>query len=35
MLNKGEINQAVIASFVGIDLSKFGLTQLENKWEIK
>ena len=35
MLNKGEINQAVMSSFVGIDLSKFGLKQLENKWEIK
>jgi hypothetical protein len=35
MLNKGEVNQAVIASFVGVDLSKFGLKQLESKWEIK
>jgi len=35
MLNKGEINQAVMASFVGVNLSKFGLKQLEHKWEIK
>lgn len=35
MLNKGEINQSVISSFVGVNLSKFGLTQLESKWEIK
>ena len=35
MLNKNEVNQAVMSSFVGIDLSKFGLKQLENKWEIK
>ena len=35
MLNKNEVNQAVMSSFVGIDLSKFGLKQLESKWEIK
>ena len=35
MLNKGEINQAVMSSYIGIDLSKFGLKQLEVKWEIK
>lgn len=35
MLNNNEINQAVIASYIGIDLSKLGLTQLQTHWEIK
>lgn len=35
MLNKGEISQAVMASYNDMNLSKFGLKQLEIKWEIK
>lgn len=35
MLNKNEINQAVMSSYSTIDLSKLGLTKLEIKWEIK
>ena len=35
MLGKNEIQHAVMASYVGVDLSKFGLKQLEIKWEIK
>lgn len=35
MLNKHEINQAVMSSYKGIDLSKFGLNLLEHHWEIK
>jgi hypothetical protein len=35
MINKNEINQAVMASYIGIDLSKFGLKLLEHHWEIK
>lgn len=35
MLIKGEINQAVMTSFVNVDLSKFGLNQMEIHWEIK
>ena len=34
MINKGEINQAVMSSYIGIDLSKFGLKLLEHHWEI-
>ena len=35
MLEKKEINQAVMTSYAHIDLSKFELKQLEIKWEIK
>jgi hypothetical protein len=35
MLNKGDISQAVMASYNDMNLSKFGLKQLEVKWEIK
>lgn len=35
MLNNNEINQAVIGSYMDINLSKFGLTQLQIHWEIK
>ena len=35
MINQGEIHQAIMASYMGIDLSKLGLKQLEIKWEIK
>jgi hypothetical protein len=35
MLQKKEINQTVMTSYAHIDLSKFGLKQLEIKWEIK
>lgn len=35
MLNKGEISQSVMASYNNMNLSKFGLKQLEVKWEIK
>lgn len=35
MLEKKEINQAVMSSYSTIDLSKLGLKQLEIKWEIK
>ena len=34
MLNKNEINQAVMSSYPHIDLSKFGLKLLEHHWEI-
>jgi hypothetical protein len=34
MINKGKINQAVMSSYIGIDLSKFGLKLLEHHWEI-
>lgn len=35
MIKKGEINQAVMSSYPGIDLSKFDLKLLEHHWEIK
>ena len=34
MLDKNEINQAVMSSYPNIDLSKFGLKLLEHHWEI-
>ena len=34
MINKHEINQAVMSSYIGVDLSKFGLKLLEHHWEI-
>jgi hypothetical protein len=34
MINKNEINQAVMSSYPNIDLSKFGLKLLEHHWEI-
>ena len=34
MLDKNQINQAVMSSYIGIDLSKFGLKLLEHHWEI-
>ena len=35
MINKHEINQAIMPSYPHVDLSKFGLTLLEHQWEIK
>ena len=35
MINKYEINQAVISSYSHVNLSKFGLKLLEHHWEIK
>ena len=35
MINKHEINQAVISSYSHVNLSKFGLKLLEHHWEIK
>jgi hypothetical protein len=34
MINKNQINQAVMSSYPNIDLSKFGLKLLEHHWEI-
>lgn len=34
MINKNQINQAVMSSYPDIDLSKFGLKLLEHHWEI-
>ena len=34
MLNKNEINQAIMSSYPDINLSKFGLKLLEHHWEI-
>ena len=34
MINENQINQAVMSSYPGIDLSKFGLKLLEHHWEI-
>jgi hypothetical protein len=34
MIDKHEINQAVMSSYIGVDLSKFGLKLLEHHWEI-
>lgn len=34
MLDKNQINQAVMSSYPNIDLSKFGLKLLEHHWEI-
>ena len=34
MINKHEINQAVMSSYIGVDLSKFDLKLLEYHWEI-
>lgn len=34
MLDKHEIHQAVMSSYVGVDLSKFGMKLLEHHWEI-
>ena len=34
MISKHEINQAVMSSYVGVDLSKFNLKLLEYHWEI-
>ena len=35
MIRKNEINQAVMSSYPGINLEKFGLNLLEHHWEIK
>lgn len=35
MLDNKLINQAVMSSYVSVNLSKFGLKQLESHWEIK
>jgi hypothetical protein len=35
MINKHEINQAIMPSYPHVNLSKFGLTLLEHQWEIK
>ena len=35
MLAKGEISQAVLASYVGCDYSRLGLNKFELHWEIK
>ena len=35
MIRKSEINQAVMSSYPGINLEKFGLNLLEHHWEIK
>lgn len=35
MINKHEINQAIMPSYPHVNLSKLGLTLLEKQWEIK
>jgi len=35
MINKHEINQAIMPSYPHVDLSRLGLTLLEQQWEIK
>jgi hypothetical protein len=35
MIDKHEINQAVISSYSHVDLSKFGLKLLEHHWDIR
>jgi hypothetical protein len=35
MLNKGEIQQAIMASYEDLGFERFGMIKLEQHWEIK
>jgi hypothetical protein len=35
MINKGEINQAIMASYEDLGFERYGMVKLELHWEIK